>query len=320
MNTLKTPVTVLTGFLGSGKTTLLNYILTAKHGKKIAVIENEYGEIGIDHEIVVNADEEIFEMNNGCICCTVRGDLIRILNQLAKKKDKFDYVIIETTGMADPAPVAQTFFVDEQIKSQFQLDAIITVVDGYHVLEQLERSPECPQQIAFADVILLNKTDLIDEAQKQKVTQQIQAINPGVQVVPTIKGEINLETILNVGSFDLNKTLEIHPDFLNGHKHHHHSQVGSVGLTTDKELNIEKFQAWIGNLLQTQGADIYRVKGLIAMPGQSQKYVFQGVHMQTEGQLGSPWKENEIRKSQLVFIGKNLDREKLTEGFLACHN
>lgn len=319
MNTIKTPVTVLTGFLGSGKTTLLNYILTANHGKKIAVIENEFGEIGIDHEIVVNADEEIFEMNNGCICCTVRGDLIRILNQLSKKKNKFDYVIIETTGMADPAPVAQTFFVDEQIKSQFTLDAIITVVDGLHVFEQLDRSPECPQQIAFADVVLLNKTDLIKTDQKEKALMQIQAINPGVKVIPTIKGEVNLDQILNVGSFDLDRTLEIHPNFLKGH-HHHHSQVGSVGLTTDKELNIEKFQAWIGNLLQTQGADIYRVKGLIAMPGKDQRYVFQGVHMQTEGQFGSPWRPDEVRKSQLVFIGKNLDRAKLEQGFQACHN
>lgn len=320
MNTIKTPVTVLTGFLGAGKTTLLNYILTAHHGKKIAVIENEFGEIGIDHEIVVNADEEIFEMNNGCICCTVRGDLIRILNQLAKKKDKFDYVIIETTGMADPAPVAQTFFVDEQIKSQFTLDAIVTVVDGLHVNQQLERSHECPQQIAFADVVLLNKTDLIQEDQKQSAMKQIQMINPGVQVIPTVKGEVDLNKILNVGSFDLERTLEVHPHFLDGHHHHHHSQVGSVGLTTDHALNIEKFQTWIGELLQTQGTDIYRVKGLIAIPGENQRYVFQGVHMQTEGQFGRVWGESEVRKSQLVFIGKNLNREKLEQGFLACQN
>lgn len=320
MNTIKTPVTVLTGFLGAGKTTLLNYILTANHGKKIAVIENEFGEIGIDHEIVVNADEEIFEMNNGCICCTVRGDLIRILNQLSKKKDKFDYVIIETTGMADPAPVAQTFFVDEQIKSQFTLDAIVTVVDGLHVNQQLERSHECPQQIAFADVVLLNKTDLIQDEQKQNALKQIQMINPGVQVIPTVKGQVDLNKILNVGSFDLERTLEVHPHFLDGHHHHHHSQVGSVGLTTDHALNIEKFQAWIGELLQTQGTDIYRVKGLIAIPGENQRYVFQGVHMQTEGQFGRAWGDNETRKSQLVFIGKNLNREKLEQGFLACQN
>lgn len=320
MNTIKTPVTVLTGFLGAGKTTLLNYILTAEHGKKIAVIENEFGEIGIDHEIVVNADEEIFEMNNGCICCTVRGDLIRILNQLSKKKDKFDYVIIETTGMADPAPVAQTFFVDEQIKSQFTLDAIVTVVDGLHVNQQLERSHECPQQIAFADIVLLNKTDLINADHKQNALKQIQMINPGVQVISTVKGEVDLNNILNIGSFDLNKTLDVHPHFLDGHHHHHHSQVGSVGLSTDKELNIEKFQSWIGELLQTQGQDIYRVKGLIAIPGQNKRYVFQGVHMQTEGQFGRTWDPDEVRKSQLVFIGKNLNREKLEQGFLVCQN
>lgn len=317
MNTLKTPVTVLTGFLGSGKTTLLNHILTAQHGKRIAVIENEFGEIGIDHEIVVNADEEIFEMNNGCICCTVRGDLIRILNQLAKKKDKFDYVIIETTGLADPAPVAQTFFVDEQIKSQYSLDAIVTVVDGFHALTQLERSPECPQQIGFADVLILNKVDLLNPESLAKVKEQIKAIQPAVKVIETTQAVVNLKDILNISSFDLNKTLDVHPEFLKP-GHHHHSKVGSVGLTLEGNVNTEKFQSWMGNLLQTQGADIYRVKGLIAMPEQNQKYIFQGVHMQTEGIFGPIWKENEPRLNQLVFIGKNLDRESLMKGFEAC--
>lgn len=318
MNTLKTPVTVLTGFLGSGKTTLLNHILTAQHGKRIAVIENEYGEIGIDHEIVVNADEEIFEMNNGCICCTVRGDLIRILNQLAKKKDKFDYVIIETTGLADPAPVAQTFFVDEQIRAQYSLDAIVTVVDGFHVLTQLERSPECPQQIGFADVLILNKVDLLTPESLNKVREQIKAIQPAVKVIETTQAVVDLKDILDVSSFDLNKTLEVHPEFLKSGHHHHHSKVGSVGLTLDGNVNTEKFQAWMGNLLQTQGADIYRVKGLIAMPEQKQKYIFQGVHMQTEGIFGPLWKDDEPRKNQLVLIGKNLDRGSLMKGFEAC--
>lgn len=314
---IKTPVTVLTGFLGSGKTTLLNYILTAQHGKRIAVIENEYGQIGIDHEIVVNADEEIFEMNNGCICCTVRGDLIRILNQLAKKKDKFDYVLIETTGMADPAPVAQTFFVDEQIKSQFHLDSIVTVVDALHGLTQLERAPECPRQIAFADSLLLNKVDLATAEQIQKMKEQITLINPEVQVIETTRGQVDLNRILNQNSFNLEKTLSEHPQFLTSH-HHHHSKVGSVGLTLTGDIHPEKFQAWIGEILQKQGADLYRIKGIVAMPKESRKYVFQGVHMQTEGAFLGEWKASEERKTQIVFIGHNLNEAQLRLGFEAC--
>jgi G3E family GTPase len=315
INQTKIPVTVLTGFLGSGKTTLLNYILSAQHGKRIAVIENEYGQIGIDHEIVINADEEIFEMNNGCICCTVRGDLIRILNQLAKKRDRFDYVLIETTGMADPAPVAQTFFADEQIKEQFELDSIVTVADALHGSEQLERSPECPRQIAFADVVLLNKIDLASPEQISKMEEQILQINPGVEIIKTVKSEAALDSLLKRHSFDLEKTLAHHPHFLTSH-HHHHSQVGSVGLTLDGEVNPDKFQNWIGQLLQTQGPDIFRFKGIIALPNEKQKYVFQGVHMQTEGRLIGEWKEP--KKTQLVLIGRNLNEAELRKGFEEC--
>lgn len=317
MNEVKTPVTVLTGFLGSGKTTLLNYILQEKHGKRIAIIENEYGEIGIDHEIVVNAEEEIFEMNNGCICCTVRGDLIRILGQLSRKKDKFDYVIIETTGVADPAPVAQTFFVDEDVKKHFKLDAIITLVDSFHVLEQLERSSEVPQQIAFADVLLMNKKDMVPPADLEKIKTQLCTINSEAQIFETEKSVINLDQVLNIGGFDLNKTLDLHPDFLTAHKHHH-SQVGSVGLVLDGWADIEKFQKWIGEILQTQGPNIYRTKGTVAIPGHQQKYIFQGVHMQMEGHFGPAWKQDEAPKTQLVFIGKNLDRAELQKGLESC--
>ena len=316
MKELKTPVTVLTGFLGAGKTTLLNYILTAKHGKRIAVIENEYGEIGVDHNIVVNADEEIFEMNNGCICCTVRGDLIRILNQLSKKKDRFDYVLIETTGMADPAPVAQTFFVDEDIKKNFRLDGIVTVVDALHIKQHWD-DRESQQQIGFADVLLLNKTDLVKPEEIPVLKEKIQALNGLTQIYETVKSEINLDKILDVGGFDLDRTLEAHPDFLKGH-HHHHQKVGSVGLTIDGFINIEKFQKWIGQILQEQGADIFRSKGIIALPNEKKKYVFQGVHMQVEGTMGPEWKENEKPVTQLVFIGRNLDREKLQAGLNAC--
>lgn len=316
-NKIKTPVTVLTGFLGSGKTTLLNYILTAKHGKRIAVIENEFGQIGIDHEIVITADEEIFEMNNGCICCTVRGDLIRILNQLAKKKDRFDYVLIETTGMADPAPVAQTFFVDEQIKDQFQLDSIVTVVDAFHGLTQLERSTECPRQIAFADVVIVNKIDLAGPELTEKIKEQIQSINPDVKMIETSRAQVDLNQILNLNKFDLEKTLSSHPQFLTSH-HHHHSQVGSVGLELLGDIHPEKFQAWISEVLQNQGPDIYRLKGIVAMPGENKKYVFQGVHMQTEGQFIGEWQTDSPRKTQIVFIGRNLDEANLRKGFEAC--
>lgn len=316
MKEQKTPVTVLTGFLGAGKTTLLNYILTAQHGKRIAVIENEYGEIGVDHNIVVNADEEIFEMNNGCICCTVRGDLIRILNQLSKKKDRFDYVLIETTGMADPAPVAQTFFVDEDIKKNFRLDGIVTLVDALHIQQHWD-DRESQQQIGFADVLLLNKVDLVKPEIVSTLKEKIQALNGLTKIHETTRSEINLELILNIGGFDLDRTLEAHPDFLEG-KHHHHQKVGSVGLTMEGFVNIEKFQAWIGQVLQVQGADIFRSKGIIALPNEKKKYVFQGVHMQVNGDMGPEWKDNEKPLTQLVFIGRNLDREKLQAGLNAC--
>ena len=316
MKEQKTPVTVLTGFLGAGKTTLLNYILTAKHGKRIAVIENEYGEIGVDHNIVVNADEEIFEMNNGCICCTVRGDLIRILNQLSKKKDRFDYVLIETTGLADPAPVAQTFFVDEDIKKNFRLDGIVTVVDALHIKQHWD-DRESQQQIGFADVLLLNKTDLVQADELPILKEKIQALNGLAQIYETKNSLVDLDKILNIGGFDLDRTLEAHPDFLEG-KHHHHQKVGSVGLTMEGFVNIEKFQAWIAQVLQTQGADIFRSKGIIALPNEKRKYVFQGVHMQLDGNLGPEWKESEKHQTQLVFIGRNLNREQLQAGLSAC--
>ena len=442
----RVPVTVVTGFLGSGKTTLLNYILTKEHGKRIAVIENEFGEIGIDNELVVGADEEIFEMSNGCICCTVRGDLIRILGNLMKRKDKFDYILIETTGMADPSPVAQTFFVDDDTKDSFDLDAIVTVVDAKHVWQHIDDSSECQEQIAFADLILLNKTDLVTSAEIDKLEQKIYSMNSLVKIYRTENSQIDVEKILNVKSFDLKGKLEKKPDFLkedlpfewigkyklgngtyqinfkegpdpsinmaiipvkdsddmesikdmgvrtfsnnigpytNGdmftqsenpikftfpeegpstikfkidesnsdtfavftehlpseyemtiltgeevknpneskiypHSHTHDNTVSSIGIDIPGSADYEKFNEWLGNLLRTKGTDIFRSKGIVSIKDRKDRVIFQGVHMLLDVTSDRYWKDDEERINQLVFIGRNLNREEITKGFSSC--
>jgi len=441
------PVTVLTGFLGSGKTTLLNRILTEHHGQRIAVIENEFGEIGIDHELVINADEEVFEMNNGCLCCTVRGDLIRILGQLMKRKNKFDYILVETTGLADPGPVAQTFFVDDEMKASFRLDGIVTIVDAKHVWQHIDEAAECQSQIAFADRILLNKTDLVPEAELTKLESRIRTMNAAAKLHRTQNAAVPIDQVINIHAFDLDHKLSVNADFLqeelpfewggiyqlearnyelqfqpgpdplmglvllpvaNGtaetlhaerltamklfsspatrieggggiqpgqrlHKllfdegvstaftlrvpqaghyalytqhgpdefgmtftrshenlvplatkeyslpgHEHDASVTSVGIEEARELDPKRVNTWVSELLQTKGADIYRMKGILNFKGSPNRFVFQGVHMLFEGKLDRLWNVGESRRSQLIFIGRKLDREALNTGFRRC--
>ena len=311
------PVTVLTGYLGAGKTTLLNRILTYEHGKKVAVIVNEFGEVGIDNQLVIDADEEIFEMNNGCICCTVRGDLIRIIGNLMKRRDKFDHLVIETTGLADPAPVIQTFFVDEDMQGRLNLDAVVTVVDAKHIHDHWE-ADEAQEQIAFADVILLNKTDLVSEADLEALEARIHTMNAMAKVYRTRDAAVEMDTILGVNAFDLNRALEVDPDFLGEDAHEHDETVGSIALVEAGELDGEKLNAWLSELLQTQGPNIFRTKGILNIAGEDQRFVFQGVHMLFDGRADRPWKPTETRKNELVFIGRNLDETQLREEFRAC--
>lgn len=311
------PVTVLTGYLGAGKTTLLNRILTHEHGKKVAVIVNEFGEVGIDNQLVIDADEEIFEMNNGCICCTVRGDLIRIIANLMKRRDKFDHLVIETTGLADPAPVIQTFFVDEDMQEQLNLDAVVTVVDAKHIWQHWD-ADEAQEQIAFADVILLNKTDLVTPEQLEELENRIRGMNAMAKIYRTRNSELEMDALLGVKAFDLDRALEVDPDFLGEDAHEHDESVYSIALVEKGELDGDKLNQWLSNLLQTKGPDIFRMKGILNIAGEDERFVFQGVHMLLDGKPDRLWKEGEQRKNELVFIGRNLDETQLKKDFLAC--
>ena len=338
----KVPVTVLTGYLGAGKTTLLNRILSEQHGRKYAVIVNEFGEIGIDNDLIVGADEEIFEMNNGCICCTVRGDLVRIIDGLMRRKGKFDAIIVETTGLADPAPVAQTFFMDEAVGAKTKLDAVVTVADAKWLKDRLKDAPEAKNQIAFADVILLNKTDLVSPAELAEVEARIRAINPYATLHRTERSKIAIDEVLGRNAFDLDRILDIEPKFLeaddhdhdhhhdghhHGDHHHHHGHglkhyhdedMQSVSLRTDKQLDPDKFFPWVQDLVAKDGPSILRSKGILAFKDDPERFVFQGVHMILDGDHQRPWRADEKRESRIVFIGRNLPEDKIRQGFASC--
>ena len=336
----KIPVTVLTGYLGAGKTTLLNRILSEPHGKRFAVIVNEFGEIGIDNDLVVNADEEVFEMNNGCICCTVRGDLVRIIDGLMRRRGKFDAIIVETTGLADPAPVAQTFFMDEAVGSKTKLDAVITIADAKWLAERLKDAPEAKNQIAFADVILINKTDLVAPEELRELEARVRALNPYARLHRTERANIDINEVLGRNAFDLDRILEIEPSFLeadhrhhdhdhhdhdhdhhhhgNGLKHYHDEDMQSVSLKTDRPLNPDKFFPWIQDLVAKDGPNILRCKGILSFKDDAERFVFQGVHMILDGDHQRPWRADEKRDSRIVFIGRNLPEDRIREGFESC--
>ncbi len=349
----KIPVTVLTGYLGAGKTTLLNRILTEPHGRKFAVIINEFGEIGIDNDIVVGADEEIFEMNNGCVCCTVRGDLIRVLDGLMRRKGKFDAIIVETTGLADPAPVAQTFFMDDNVGRKARLDAVVTVADAKWLEDRLGDAPEAKNQIAFADIILLNKTDLVSPGELREIEMRIRAINPYARLHRTQRCQVPVGEVLGRNAFDLDRILDLEPEFIpsdahacgpgcdhehhhgrghahdhhhgaanrqagNGLKHDHGDEMQALSLRDERPLDPDKFFPWVQDLVATEGPNILRSKGILAFKDDPDRFVFQGVHMILDGDHQRPWREDERRESRIVFIGRSLPEERIRTGFASC--
>ncbi|MEO7743717.1 MAG: GTP-binding protein [Usitatibacter sp.] len=317
------PVTILTGFLGAGKTTLLNRILTEQHGEKIAVIENEFGETGVDNDILVrDKQEQIVEMNNGCICCTVRGDLVRILGDLGKKRKqgklKFDRVIIETTGLANPGPVAQTFFMDEAIHDQYLLDAVVTVVDAKHAQKQLDEHDEARRQVGFADRILLSKTDLVDDAGVEALMKRLKQMNPRAQYKKAHFGEADIRELLDIRGFNLNAALEVDPEFLTSDHHEHDDDVASFVWKDSRPMHMEKIETFLSLMVENYGEDLLRYKGVLNVQGEPRRMIFQGVHMLMGGTPGRPWEPGEARESVMVFIGRKIPRRLFEEGLNYC--
>ena len=323
MSAKNVPVTILTGFLGAGKTTLLNRILKEQHGHRIAVIENEFGEEGVDNELLLqDRDEQIVEMNNGCICCTVRGDLIRILGELKQRRDsgavKFDRVIIETTGLADPGPVAQTFFLDDEIADYFLLDAVITVVDAKHGNKQLDEHKEAQEQVGFADRLLLSKVDVATPEEQAALRQRLARINPRAPIKPVHFGNADIADVLDIRGFNLNAILEIDPQFLDSDEHEHDEAVQSFVFRSNRPFDPVKLEDFLGGLIQVYGQDMLRYKGVLYMKGSDRQTVFQGVHQMMGADTGKRWQGPEKPSSKMVFIGRNLPRDIFIKGLEQC--
>ncbi|PDZ74204.1 cobalamin biosynthesis protein CobW [Bacillus pseudomycoides] len=312
------PVTILTGFLGSGKTTLLNRILSEEHGKKLAVIVNEIGQIGIDNQLIMNVEEEIMEMTNGCLCCTVREDLLVALKQLldvkAEGKMDFDGLVIETTGLANPGPIIQTFFLDPVIQSAYKINGVVTVVDSYHIHKHFEKGLEAKEQIAFADMVLVNKLDLVGEEEEKELLTELQGINPTAKLIPTINCEVDIPVLLEIQTFKTRDTLEIYP-----HKEHHHLEgVKSFVLREERPLDLQKLNEWMSAVVQELGEYLYRYKGILSIDGVDCRIVFQGVHTLFAASYDREWQEGEERVSEVVFIGKDINKEWFQEHFKEC--
>ncbi|UCE32996.1 MAG: GTP-binding protein [Burkholderiales bacterium] len=317
------PATILTGFLGAGKTTLLNRILKEDHGQRVAVIENEFGEEGVDNELLMqNPGEQILEMNNGCICCTVRGDLVRILGELQQRMDsgeiRFDRVIIETTGLADPSPVAQTFFIDEDVAERYLLDGVITVVDAKHATQQLDQHREAQEQVGFADRILLSKVDLVSDAEQAELRRRLAVINPRAPIRAVHFGRTEIADILDIRGFNLNAVLDVNPEFLSSDDHTHDDAVSSFVFRTERAFDLHKLEEFLGGIIQVYGPDMLRYKGVLFVKGAERQLVFQGVHQMMGADYGRRWHSGEKRGSRMVFIGRSLPREMIVQGLQQC--